>query len=466
MKNFISRFDLSYLYAFIGEATLALTFIFYIAIARVLGPEQYGVLAAAVALAGILSVFIQFGLPALLNREVAAYPETATRLILLFLILESLTSVVVLFVLYPLASFLGYQGKVLLVCYLAVFAEVGRAMIMTLRGAVKGLGWFRFESIAVTSERTTAIGIASIVLFQTQNLILVLATVVIVRFIHVIGILLVLKQRFKISAPIDLEKCIGTLKIAYPFAVSGVFWILYYQIDLVMLKTISTGEETGFYSAAYRILEMFAALPGFAFHVLFTRFAHYKINSPEKLPEQLFKATRLLLLMVTPPILIAGIIQYQLVNIIYGNTFLPAVNSLSFLLPSLAIKMYGSIAEHFLQATGQEKRVPKMLIFAALANILLNAVLIPEFAAVGASIATLISECIWTFLALVILSKVGYTYAGRNIGLISVLSLIITAIPTLMLNGFSPVLGTSLAAFCVFVLARRMRYKYFLTPGT
>lgn len=138
MQKLLSKFDFSYVYALLGEATLALTFIFYIAIARVLGPEEYGVFAAAIALAAILSLFIQFGLPLFINREVAAHPESAMASIALTLTVEGLTSLVVLIALLPLAWALGYRDGAIAICYLAVLSEVGRAMILTLRGAIKG----------------------------------------------------------------------------------------------------------------------------------------------------------------------------------------------------------------------------------------------------------------------------------------------------------------------------------------
>ena len=152
--NQLRRLDWSYLYAFLGEVTLALTFVFYIAIARVLGPEEYGIFAAAIALAAILSLFIQFGFPTLINREVAANPIEGPKSTMGFLLLEVLTSIPVLVVLLPLALLLGYQGDGLIICYLAVLSEVARAAKMTLRGTFKGMGWFRAESIAVAIERT------------------------------------------------------------------------------------------------------------------------------------------------------------------------------------------------------------------------------------------------------------------------------------------------------------------------
>jgi O-antigen/teichoic acid export membrane protein len=79
MKKLLSALDLSYLYAFLGEATLALTLVFYVLLARVLGPEQYDIFSTASALAAILSLLISLGFPDLLNREVARNPEEGIR---------------------------------------------------------------------------------------------------------------------------------------------------------------------------------------------------------------------------------------------------------------------------------------------------------------------------------------------------------------------------------------------------
>lgn len=465
MKKLLARLDLSYLYALLGEATLALTFVFYITIARVLGPEEYGIFAAAIALAAILSLFIQFGLPPLINREVAAHPEEAPRSTVLFLVLEGLTSIGVLIVLLPLALLLGYEDQALIVCYLAVFSEICRAAIMTIRSTIKGLGWFRTESIVVAIERFAVVAIATVVLFQTESLILVLATIVTVRAANIIGLLFYVSRQVKITSPITRENLINTLKIAYPFALSGVLWILYYQVDVVMLKSLSTGEETGFYSASYRILEMFSALPRVIFYVIFTRFARYQASEPEKLPEQIYKATRLLLLAVIPAIVIAGFIQTHLINILYGDEFSRSVKSLSILLPSLGIKMFGNVADQFLQATGREKKLPRILMAAASTNVVINALLIPSFASMGAAIATLLSECVLAILSLRVLSQIGYSRASQNIGLITVVSSALTAIPSLMLYGLTPVIGLAIALPCIAILLYRMRYKNFIEPA-
>ncbi|NEN93424.1 MAG: oligosaccharide flippase family protein, partial [Okeania sp. SIO3H1] len=111
MKALLSRIDFSYIYAFLGEATLALTFMFYIVIARVLGPQEYGVFAGAVALAAVFSLFIQFGFPTLMTREVAANPVESPKSTIRFLLIEVLNSLPILLVLLPIAQLLGFEGK-------------------------------------------------------------------------------------------------------------------------------------------------------------------------------------------------------------------------------------------------------------------------------------------------------------------------------------------------------------------
>ncbi|HEY9864891.1 MAG TPA: oligosaccharide flippase family protein, partial [Candidatus Obscuribacterales bacterium] len=158
MKNLLTRLDLSYLYVFLGEATLGLTFIFYILLARVLGPQEYGIFTSASALGAILALLIQFGLPVLLNREVSANAEVGAKLTSRFILLELLTSIPVFIILYPIAIFMGYnEGNTLIICYLVVFSEICRAIKMTLRGALKGMGWFRTETVFVALERAATV---------------------------------------------------------------------------------------------------------------------------------------------------------------------------------------------------------------------------------------------------------------------------------------------------------------------
>ncbi len=438
MKNVLARFDLSYLYVFLGEMTLGLTFVFYILLARILGPEQYGVFASASALGAILALLIQFGLPILINREVAANPEEGAKVTLQYLLLELFNTLPVLFLLLPIALVLGFQGEGLWVCYLVIFSELCRAIKMTLRGVLKGQGWFRTETVAVAIERASVVVIAIVVLFITKALIPVVITVVLVRALDITGLLYYLNRKLNLYTPVNPQDLKNLLQQAYPFAVSGVLWILYYQVDVIMLKAIATDVDAGFYNAAYRVLEMFFALPRVVFQVTFTRFAKYHANEPNRLPEQVYKATRLLVTAVLPAIIVAICLKSFIIDKLYGQEYTPSVSALAILLPSISISMFGNLSQRFLQATGQEKSLPRLLTITAVVNVVLNALLIPQLGIMGAAIATLVSEMVLCLLGLWQMRLIGYSNASRQVAWIGMLGLMATGSLSLILSGYQP----------------------------
>lgn len=465
IKKALARFDFSYLYAFLGELTLGLTFVFYILLARVLGPQQYGVFASASALGAILALFIQFGLPILINREVAANPIEGSKVTGQYLLLEILNTLPVLLLLFPIALLLNFEGNGIIICYLVILSELCRAVKMTLRGLLKGHGWFRAESISVALERASVVFISLTVLFVSKQLIPVIITVIIIRTLDIVGLYYFLSRKLSLTAPVNIQKFTQLFQDAYPFAVSGVLWILYYQVDVIMLKAMSTDVDAGFYNAAYRILEMFFALPRVVFQVIFTRFAKYHANEPTRLPEQIYKGTRLLVMVVLPAIIVSICLKSLIITRLYGSEYTASIPALAILLPSISISMFGNLSQRFLQATGQEKSLPKLLLFTALVNVGLNLLLIPRFGIVGAAIATLISEVVLCLLGMWQMSQIGYQNASRQVTIIGVLGLTATGSLSLMLSGYSSIFYIVVIVVSVIGILAAMRQDYFFTSS-
>lgn len=461
MKSLLGRFDLSYIYAFLGETTLSLTFVFYIILARLLGPEEYGIFSAATALGGILCFFFQFGLPTLIGREVAADPIEGPKSTVKFLFLELLNSIPVLLFLLPIVRLLGFEGKGIIVCYLVALAEICRSAKLTLRGVFRGMGEFRTETVSVALERSFVILVSGVVLLFTRDLVLVVTAFVLGRVLDVFGLLYYLSRKAHIFSPINLKSLWQSLRIAYPFALSGVLLILYYQIDLLMLQKLSTEAETGFYGAAYKIIEIFSALPRVVFLVTFTKFARCYAKEPEKLPREIYKSVRLLLAAVLPVLVIGGFCQAFLVEKLYGEAFLASINCLAILIPSLGIKMFGNFVQYFLESTGREKYLPPLLLSTVIVNIIANAILIPQIGAIGAAVATLLSEIVLAVAGLILMIRLGYYQIGGSILLISINSLLAASVPSLILKGLNIFVGIGLIISSILVIAALMRPKQF-----
>jgi len=414
---------------------LALTFVLYALIGRVVGPETYGIFTSANALAGILTFFILFGFADLLSREVAADPQKGLGSTSTFLFVEAINCCVVLLCLWPIARALGFEGSEMIVCYLVVIAGGGRCTKQTLRAAFRGLGKFRSETISVSIERSALFLLTSGVLLLTQSLAWVVGTMALVRVLDTLYWFSYLKRKESLVVPITLPEIRRSFAMAYPFAISGVLWILYYQVDILMLKSLSTAQQVGFYGAAYSLLEIFSALPRVVFSVSFPKLTRCYATTPALLPQQIRKTALLLVSVVLPFVVIAGFAQTLLITYTYGARYLPAVSALSLLLPSLAMKMFASLGSYVFQATRREKLLPFVLLATVCFNIAVNAVLIPQLGAVGAALATLLSELAFALVGLALIIKIGYRQIGLILLLVALLGLAVASTPSMLLYG-------------------------------
>lgn len=451
-RIWLKNLDASYFYAFFGEATLGFMFLFYAVLARILGPEQNGVFTAAVSLGGILAALIQFGLPALLTRDVANEPDNGPCNTFLFLVVQIINTVPILMILPFILHMLDFTREGYLICYVVIFAELLRSAKMLWRGIMKGRGWFQTEAVSVGIERLVVVFCSGVVLLLTRNLVLVVATLALARLADSIGIAFYLSRKVRLWAEINRDALMKTYRRAYPFAVHGLLWLLYYQVDIIMLKAIASTEEVGYYGAAYRVLEIFAALPRVVFYVSYTRFAENHTRNPSDLPRQAWQSVHMLLIFVLPSIVIAGYAQPAMMPMIYGPAYLPSIILMAVLLPSLSVKMFSTLSEEYLLATGHEKKLLPLMFIVTASNILANLILIPGYGALGAAIATVISECILCVLGLRLIIRHGLRQLGYRFAGMAVMCLLLAAAPSLLVAGYSLWIAAGLSVLCIIAL--------------
>ena len=81
-----------------------------------------------------------------------------------------------------------------------------------------------------------------------------------------------------------------------------------------------------------------------------------------------------------------------IVLIVYGNQYVPAIDALRIVVWYTTFAYLGSVRNIWLLAENKQKYLWKINLFGALANIALNALLIPWFGINGASFASLITQ--------------------------------------------------------------------------
>lgn len=169
---------------------------------------------------------------------------------------------------------------------------------------------------------------------------------------------------------------------------------IYASFDISMLGFISTEYEVGLYNAAQKIKSIVLALSTAITNVLLPRVAYYFANKEEvRIVDLLSKSLRVSLLIAVPVAVYIIIFGKNVLAFIGGSEYIQASN----LLRILMLCVFALIATNFCGAQilipiGREKRYTQSVSIGLFINLILNWIMIPARGAVGAAIATLITE--------------------------------------------------------------------------
>ncbi|MCI0663328.1 MAG: flippase, partial [Acidobacteria bacterium] len=192
------------------------------------------------------------------------------------------------------------------------------------------------------------------------------------------------------------------LKESWPLILAGLSVVLYMKIDVVMLGKMSGDREVGLYSAASRLSEAFYFLPMIIVSSLTPMLLRARASGAEHYRASLLKLyvlmVRLSLAIAVPFLILAP----MLVEILYGSQYSESAAILQVHVWASVAVFLGVASSQYLVAEGKQKLSLYRTLVGLVINVGMNLVLIPEYGAMGAAIATLISYFVATFLILVV----------------------------------------------------------------
>ena len=386
-----------------------LSFFISLTLARVLGPEGFGVYSFCLAILMLVSIPVQSGYPMMLVREVAkarglknfSLIASIQKWAFSLILVTSILIVIVVFLLeWKLSIVLGsirssvfYIGVVLIPCVGLILAQ----------GAVmRGLGWVNvgqfFDAIlrpllfliVLLCSYSIGLSVQSVMELKVLVTVFVLAASTTVALYVQRGFIF---RRVSLSNESDGFQW-GQLVMPL-MAVSG-FQLVNGYVDIVVLGMIRTDEEVG----VYRVVVQMGNLVIFALvavnqilHPLFAR--QYDAGEMVKLQKMVTTSARLILLLSVPIAVIFAVWSEQLLSFFFGVEYVAGGLPLCIVaIGQLTNAAFGSVAA-LLNMTGHEKDTMRGMFIAFVVNVILNLVLVPEYGMVGAAIATAFSILCW-----------------------------------------------------------------------
>ena len=198
------------------------------------------------------------------------------------------------------------------------------------------------------------------------------------------------KRYCKVSFTFKIDWRLHMAPICYLF-VMMLSQTVFGNVDTTMLGLMWNDHEVGLYSTAHKITLMIAKVVQSLAMVIIPRLSYYFSHNDYENANRLLRKVLLFNIGVGLPCVAGVLMMANDIALLVGDVeFAGAAPSLRVLILSFMFSLVGGsfLGNAILIPTGREKYYMIVCCITAVCNCLLNAVLIPHFAAVGASIST------------------------------------------------------------------------------
>ncbi|ENO11853.1 membrane protein involved in the export of O-antigen and teichoic acid [Thermoplasmatales archaeon SCGC AB-539-C06] len=319
----------------------AIGFFFIIYTARYLGAEGFGIISFALAFNGIFIIFTELGLSQLTVREVAREKSLANKyldnIIGIKLILAIFTFGLIAFTI----NLLAYPMETVIVVYLISLSAILNSFSRTFYSIFQAYEKLIYRSCGQILESVLMLSGALFAIFQGFSIIdfafiYFIVSLIVLGYCFIVSIWKFIKPKIKIC----LSFWKNTIKEAIPFGLSGVFVIIYYRIDTVMLSLMENDTVVGWYNVPYRLISVLLFLPGAFFASFYPVMSRLHTKSKEDIKFAYETSLRYMGIIAFPTALGINLFADRIIILIFGDEYISSIPALRIL--SWAVFFYVS----------------------------------------------------------------------------------------------------------------------------
>jgi PST family polysaccharide transporter len=203
---------------------------------------------------------------------------------------------------------------------------------------------------------------------------------------------------------VSQDYCTKILKQSWPLILSGFVTMIYMRIDQIMLGNMIGDDEVGIYSAAVRISEIWYFLPAIIASSVYPNLI--KIRQSKELYERRYLMLfRLMNCITIPAALIMTFSSDFIINLLYGEAYIASGIILSIHIWTGVFVFLGVASGGFYIIENMIKLSFRRTLLGAIINVILNFLLIPLFAGIGAAVSTLLAQFVAAYVVEVFSKK-------------------------------------------------------------
>ena len=385
---------------------MALGLFVSVAVARYLGPKDFGLFNYILSIVALVAVVCSLGLENLARRELVKHPGQKNEILGSCFTLSAIAGLFGYTALLSTVALAGVDGYLI-----GIYALLGGTLLFTPFKFIET--WFQSQVRGELSVISTSI---SLLLFAGVKVAAILAGFDLIIFCYIflletaslvlIRIYMYTKHYqsvFNWSASFARGKCL--LMQSWPMILSGLAISVYMRIDQVMLGAMASDADVGNYAAATRISSVWYFLPLILATSLFPAIVNSKKMGAEIYHERLqhyFHLNAAIAYLIIVPV---SMLSSYIILTLYGDAYSQAGSILLIHVWAALFVFIGVARSQYLVVEGMLKFSMFATVSGAVANVALNLILIPKYLGFGAAIASLLSYFLSSYFSSLIYPK-------------------------------------------------------------
>lgn len=362
-------------------------------VARLLGPEQFGVFSYVLAFVAIFGSFAKFGLDGIVVRNIVNEPDKTNTYLGSAFWLKTVAALISIFAIVGILPVLNNDIKTnhyILIVAGGIFFQAFEVFE------------FYFQS-KVLSRYVASCKLAQLLISSLLKLYLIWLDAELFWFVYVTlldqlvlaGTLYVAYQykanEVEFSFVFDWEAAKSLLASSWPLIISSLVVVIHIYIERLIIKELLGAAEVGIYSAAIRLSEVWYFVPVIITHSLFTAIIEAKKKSDELYLKRLHQLFTLMTWMAIGIALTISILSNWLVIQLYGKAYQVAGHILSIHIWGLVFVFHVSIRSSVLLVEEKQIYVTMLALLALAIHIPVTYMLLRYYGLVGAAYASVAS---------------------------------------------------------------------------
>ncbi|MCF8296567.1 MAG: oligosaccharide flippase family protein [Saprospiraceae bacterium] len=368
---------------------------------NLVGAEDYGFYFIILNSSFLFNIILDFGITSFNNKNIAQNNHLLNKHFSSIVIVKLMLAVAYWIILFVFALLMNFDEREMKFLVFVGINQFLISFILYLRSNISGLHFFKTDSFLSILDRALMIIICAILIWggitetyfkiewfvyaQTLSYIItaLIAFTVVIR-----------KAKFQ-KLHWNWPFFIMIIKQAFPYAVLMFLMTFYNRIDTIMIKVIITGEQasiqSGYYASAFRLLDavnMIAYLFAVLLLPIFARML--------KLKESIEQIAKLAFTLLFAAAIIVAVGSYffrmELMELLYPTHAKESAAIFPILMTGFIAISTTYVFGTLLTANGSLKQLNLIAGSGMIISLVLNAILIPKFMAVGSGYASLSSQ--------------------------------------------------------------------------